>query len=273
MDGAFKAGLAEAGWPGTVLDPPVELKGQYDDGDGGSGKHDELYKEMGKADGDKTVEVIVAVGGLVCAHAAQTIIKQTPFLILIGQFPKFKLDNDKYCGGVNLDMSGQNIARHDFLVGHYGVAPDKVCLIWNSNSKMGKFEKKEWNRRKWRDEEIKTNSDAGIQTAFANAAMNCGGVVISGDPFFTSSMNVVVQEANKAASSASKMKICYPFSVYANATTGPLQKQNSMIYGPDLEAAYRMLGRKAGAILDNKADPPDTGLDPCPTTGPIFVGG
>jgi hypothetical protein len=49
-----------------------------------------------------------------------------------------------------------------------------------------------------------------------------------------------------------------------------------MIFGADLEFAYRQLGRKSGAVLDAVAaglDPPDTGLDIGATTAPIYIGG
>jgi hypothetical protein len=264
MDLAFKAGLSEGGYPGSIVDPAVELDGKYDD----AGTKTDLNKAMTDADG-KT-DLIIAVGGLASAHAANKELKTTPFLIAIGQDPKFDLDNSKFCGGVNLGMVSQNIARHNFLVDHYVVPKDKVCLIWNSNSKMGKYEKKEWSRHtNWPDISVDNNTESDITNAFADAAdpkkKNCQAAVISGDPYFTAHMDAVVK-----AATASKMKICYPFRLYLNAN--PTSKY-SMIYGPDLELAYRLLGSKAALVLDSLKDPLDTGLDPCPSTGPTYIGG
>jgi hypothetical protein len=270
MKEAFKAGLTEAGWPAYAVDFE-EVNGQYDDGDGeGSSKRD-LYDAFDKADRDQggTYEVIVAAGGLVSAHAAQKMIGHKPFLVLVGQLPKFPLDTQsRFFGGVNFDMVGQNIARHDFLVGHYKISPDKVCLIWNKNSKMGKNEQKEWKRRGWPDEPVNVNSEADvIQAIGAAAGKRYQGLVLSGDPYFTAHMNAVVSKVN-----STNMVACYPFSAYAFATPAP-SKPGSMIYGPDLEFAYRLIGRKAGLVLDHASDPPDTGLDLCPATGPIYMGG
>jgi len=263
---AFNNGLADAGRPGYKLEPIVHLDGKYDDGGGKSGYHHELYDAMKTADAG-SVEVIVAAGGLVSAHAANDQIKKTPFLILVGQHPLFDLDTPKYCGGVNLDMVRQNTARHGFLVNHYQVDPTRICLIWNGNSKMGRLEMREWDRHDWPDVQAGgENSDDAITTAFKMAKTMADAVVVSGDPYFTGRMNTVVQAATDQT-----LKVCYPFSGYAYATPAPAPKV-SMLYGPDLEFAYRLLGRKAAILLNNQKNPPQTGLDRCPTAAPIFLG-
>jgi hypothetical protein len=270
MSDAFKAGLADAGRSGDVINT-AEIDGAYDDGDGVTGTHQELYDAMTSADGTANVDLIIAAGGLLAAHAANKKIQNKPFLVLFGESPRFVLDNDLYCGGVNLDMVSQTIARHDFIVSRYSIAADRVCLIWNSNSKIGRFERKAWKRNhNWPAEEVATNSEAAITTAFTNAKAKGDAVVVGGDPYFTAHMNAVVAAANDSATK--QLKVCYPFGMYKNATPSPKPKV-SMIYGSDLEYAYRMVGRKAGAVLDNLSTKPDTGLSLCPPIGPIYIGG
>jgi hypothetical protein len=277
MLNAFNAGLAEVGQGGKALiraNDVREEKGAYDDKENTGGGASALYKEFHSADNDNTVDLIISVGGVVAAHAAQDQIRKTPFLVIIGQLPKtFSLSTDKnpsqdkFCGGMNLDMVGQNILRHDLLVAQYALATDQVCLVWNSNSKTGKYEKKEWVRRGWKEEEVKSNAPSDIQQAFSNAKIRgCSAAVVSGDSYFTSQMDTLVPAAN-----GTTMKICYPFTVYLKASTPPASQQ-SMFFGPDIELAYRLTGRKAGAVLQvGKGDLPDTGLDTCPTIGPVFI--
>ncbi len=280
LQAAFKSGLADAGYTagdgtgGTIIVNFNDAAGQYDDGQGLPGKQQKLYVDIAGADADAQCTMIVAAGGLVSAHAAQTSIKQNhvkPFLVLIGQTPKFQLDNSNYCGGVNLDTPNQNAERHDFLVGHYDpVRKGRVCLIWNKNSHMGKQEKKAWIRNGWPEVSVANNTDGDIIQAFISAKQKAEAVVISADPYFTSRMDTVVAVAN-----AEQLYVCYPSPVYRNAATPP-NAGVSMIYGPDLEFAYRLLGRKSAAILDSVSagiDPPDTGLDHGTTTAPIFLGG
>jgi hypothetical protein len=255
---AFLRGLRASGWegnPGAVPGnhSPVsivvyEADGSYDDGDGGAGKCKELYNAVGAFDADPTINVIVATGGLVSAHAAVKNSQHKPFLVLFGTKPEFDLSsNPNYRGGVNLDMIAKDAERNAKLCSMTGIAdPKKVCLIWSSRSKMGKHEKKAWVRDNgWPlEQEVKKNADDAIATAFAKAkSRGAKGIVVSGDPFFTSHMDALVAAAN-----ASKLKICYPFGVYAKATPAPAA--GSGIYlGPDLEAAYDEIGQKAGTIL------------------------
>jgi hypothetical protein len=125
----------------------------------------------------------------------------------------------------------------------------------------------EWVRRGWKEEEVKNNAPVDIQNAFTNAkTKGFSAVVVSGDPYFTSQMDTLVQAAN-----GTNLIICYPFAVYMKAGTPPAL-QRSMYFGPDVELAYRYTGRKAGAVLQAAAgDLPDTGLDTCPTIGPVFI--
>jgi hypothetical protein len=246
----FEAGLTEAGHPGYPVDYE-EIKGSYDDKENSGGGASDLYDAFHRADNDlesdgatpQIYDLIVSAGGLVSAHAAQDQISNKPFLVIVGQLPRFTLyKNKKFFGGVNLDMSGQNILRHDFICGHYGFAADKVCLIWNDHSKMGKFEQNEWNLRGWPDRKVTKQTDQDIKDIIDKVSNDNQAAVISGDPFFAQHMDTLIKRANLKV-----VVTCYPFNGYAYNPTAPLTKK-SMIYGPDLKFAYRLVGRKAGTF-------------------------
>jgi hypothetical protein len=129
---------------------------------------------------------------------------------------------------------------------------------------MGKLEQKEWHAKGWPDQKVTLQTDQDIINKIDAVATANQVAIISGDPFFADHMNTIITEAN-----AKNVVTCYPFSTYAYNNPASLS-QKSMIYGPDLKLAYRLVGRKAGALLDSTSD---TGLDPCPTVGPIFIEG
>jgi hypothetical protein len=158
------------------------------------------------------------------------------------------------------------------LVGHYGIGKNKVCLIWNKNSRMGQNEQKIWAKSGWPDVVINGNTDKDITSAFTAAKKKADAVVVSSDPYLTGHMDTVVAAANDATTK--QLVVCYPFPVYQNAKPVPKNKY-SMIYGPDLADAYQQVGNKAGIILaavKSNSAAPDTGLDPGTTIGPIYVG-
>jgi hypothetical protein len=272
MRNAFLAGLTDAGYPGFVIAPAdvVEENGSYDDTGGATATA--LYTDMTAADGIAAVQLVIAAGGLVTAHAANARLNNKPFLIIVGQDPKFDMNAATYCGGVSLNMTEQNILRNDFIHSHYGVAKNRICLIWNQNSKMGRFERRQWHRNGWPDAPVANNTAVAITAAFTAAKLLGEAVVVSGDPYFVAQVNTVVTAANDPPTK--QLFVCYPFSIYASATPAPLPG-HSMFYGPDLEVAYRLLGRKAGIVLGSIGAGPtyDTGLELCPPTGPIFIGG
>jgi hypothetical protein len=73
-----------------------EIDGNYDDTENVN-KHD-LYNAFHRSDNDEdangnaqTYDLIVSAGGLVSAHAAQDQISNRPFLVIVGQLPRFSL--------------------------------------------------------------------------------------------------------------------------------------------------------------------------------------
>jgi hypothetical protein len=256
----------EAGVGAGVQFALYEAGGKYDDGGGAGSSHQELYAAVKQFDADVTVDVIVAVGGLVSAHAALEKCITTPFLVLVGQMPPdFDLSsNGNFRGGVNLQMPDQNAARHDFLVGYYKVRPDLISLLWNSNSKMGKREQKSWViDNGWPlDEMVLANDPTTYATHFANiVASGAKALVISADPYFTSTDGPLVQAAN-----TTNLFVCYPFSLYAN--THPAHNR-SMWYGPDLGLAYNTLGKMARNLLTNPKT--SIGISVLTPNGPTYL--
>jgi hypothetical protein len=277
---AFLKGLRANGWEGDPGTDPggksrvslvlYEADGNYDDGDGGAGKRQELYNAVAAFDADADINLIVAAGGLVSTHAAVVKSAHKPFLVIFGTAPSFNLgSNPNYRGGVNLDLIAKDVDRNAELCRLYGISdPKKIALIWNSRSKMGKNEKKAWvNDNGWPlHQEVKKNAENDIGSAFANAKTSgAKGVVVSGDPFFTSRMNALVAAAN-----GSRLKVCYPFAVYKTANPAPAPG-SAVIFGPDLEDAYNVMGQKAGTILTalkSGGSAPSTGLDVARTGKP-----
>ena len=281
---AFLKGLRANGWEGDpgsdagnnsrVFVLSYEAEGGYDDGDGGANRRQELYNAISAFDGDDEVGLIVAVGGLVSAHAAWKKISNTPFLALFGTPPSFNIgSNAQYRGGVNLDLIVKDKDRNAEVCSLYGITdPKKVCLIWNSKSKMGKPERDNWvTTNHWpMAESASRNDDGSIDTAFANAKSGGAlGVVVSGDPFFTSRMDALVRAAN-----SSGLKVCYPFNIYKKATPPPTSG-SAVIVGPDLENAYETVGTMAANILTAASlggAAPSQGLIVAPTGNPQPLG-
>lgn len=272
MRDKFLSGLRTKGWEGDhgadhgsnsrVSILLYEADGKYDDGEGNAGKRKELYNAVKAFDADPHVGLIIATGGLGPAHAAMKMSHHKPFLVLFGTKPDFDIEsNPNYRGGVNLDMIAQDKDRNARLCSTSGVTdPKKICLIWNSSSKMGKQERKAWvSDNGWPlHQEVKKHQEGEIAKAFAKAkSSGAKGVVVSGDPYFTHHMNALVAAAN-----SSKLKVCYPFLTYANADPAPAP--GSGIYlGPDLPGAYHDIGQMAGSILSaiaSGAPAPSLGL-------------
>jgi hypothetical protein len=253
---AFYAGLRAKGFEGDPFAPigslprvtvlTVACNGKYDDGDGAPGKHQELDNTIKNWDADPAIDLIAAVGGLVSAHAAAKFCQHKPFLLLYGTTPNLP-NNPHLRGAVNLDLIAKDVDRHDEVCSLYNITdPKKICLIWNANSKMGKDEKKSWvTDNGWPlNEKVSKNSHNDIAKAFQDAkADGAKGVVVSGDPYFTSQKDALVAAAN-----ASGLKVCYPFGAYKAANPAPTPG-SAVIFGPSLDAAYTMIGEKTGTIL------------------------
>jgi hypothetical protein len=247
--------------PSAATSSPQEANGKYDS----SGKlRKQLYDGVDvMCSGANAANIIVAVGGLVSAHAA-VVRAKVPFVVLIGRIPDasdFTLgDNEHYCGGIDLHTVHNNMDRRDALLTNFNtLAATDIWLLYNPNSRMGESEANEW----------RTQGGHAIAAAVPglNDATEFGpaftrlknhqakGIIISADPFFSSHRTELVTAANNAATAAGgSMKICYPSEIFGNkqnsrptATVVPTTGSGISI-GPNLLDAYVSLGVKAGAI-------------------------
>jgi len=254
--------------PTYASNSPYEAKGKYSS----TGTiYNNLYRGVIQLQrGANSADIIVAVGGLVSAHAA---VKESDswFIVLVGRTPEdgdFALtDNPKYLGGVTLQQS--NIQRRDALINHFStpaapITNNDVWLLYNPNSRMSRAEVREWRENGGRavaaavPVEIDPEGNDPFEFAAAFARLKhkgAKGVVISSDPFFSSRRDNLVTQANAAATTAGGlMKICYPFEIYGtvgNPGTPPNSVPapgSAISIGPNLLAAYQTMGNKAAAI-------------------------
>jgi hypothetical protein len=253
----FLLGLRDNGWEGAGANPTVTIipkpaDGAYDDH---NGKLD-LGRLLGELNGNSNVKLIVTAGGLAAAFVAQNS-STKPFLVIVGQVPDdFDLNSQYFCGGMNLDTPGGNATRNKFLIDTFStlanpIAPNQVCLVYNSNSRMTKSERRAWQAHRWPHTfgGVNSNGDNDVTEfgpAFDRAKrnpINGKAVVISADSFFGQNRNELVSAAN-----TSNLYICYPFKYFKNASTPP-DNTRSRWYGPDLDDAYKRAGAKAGILL------------------------
>jgi hypothetical protein len=249
MERAFRRGLGR--WNGITIAPRSAAAGDYDDNEGGLGAKQRLYQIMRALQVDRNVDLIIAAGGVVTAHAAVKERVTKPFVVLVGHGAQFLDETDRnynYCGGINLNTISQNPARRRFLIDHYTSVPDTpngVCLVWNQKSWMGKRqERPDWHHDGWPEERVQQNDTNEFTRVFDDVQRRgCRGVVISSDAFFSYRRDALVSEANNRPT----LTVCYPSEVFlANSAPG-----RSMWYGPSLDQAYQALGAKTALILDD----------------------
>jgi hypothetical protein len=85
-------------------------------------------------------------------------------------------------------------------------------------------------------------------------------IVVSADPFFTETMNKLVDAANRTGE-----HVCCPLQDYSDAPPAPTAGKTTL-FGPSLKSSYKLLGRLAKVA-------PDTGtkLDPLLVAVPDIV--
>jgi hypothetical protein len=235
-------------------------------------KGDLTKLEMDIEAGDANHDVTVACGGLVAEIANKECTK--PFLVITDQIATENFTSGQFCSGVDLNNRGRAVAGHDFLVSHYGVDSRRVWLIWNQMGHTGTKEKAEWKRRNWPERSVPVNDATKIAAAFQLAREGgATSVVVSADPFFIIDMDAVIKAANDKT--GGQLYVCYPFTDYmASDNTHQPAPDYSMIYGPDLELAYKEIGRSIVGVVDalywGRALPRG-GLMRGINQGPIFI--
>jgi hypothetical protein len=265
---AFETGFSEVSTGGVAptyaTNSPQEANGNYT-ADGNV--HRDLFRGVRQLQrGAQKADIIVAVGGLVAAHAA-VLRSDVPFLVLIGRVPEsddFALtDNENYRGGIDLRAANHNRERRNALVDAFNIPKEDIWLLFNPNSRMGKSEAHDWRQQGGRvmratrpidDDDPNGNDENEFAPAFQrllNRARPAKGVVVSGDPFFALRRNAFVTAANHASTAqGGGMKMCYPFEIFGDATPKPALGSGITI-GPNLIDAYKEIGRKAAWLVRN----------------------
>ena len=217
--------------------------------------------------------VIATVGGAITSDAVSGD-TDTRYVSLVGSTVGIDA-NIK--GGVSLDSYKLNQARKNYLKGLSGGGTiydnTNIFLYTNKNSQMHANEKTAWASDATFIESA-AGGDAGANdpTAFPSDFAARGpldtakAIIISDDPFFRSSRAELIQQVNAWLSRDATRFVVYPSQMYGSpvlaSSTGGLQAPRpgqSILYGPDLIAAYQLLGTLARCCYEN------------PTVSPGFV--
>ena len=266
-DGQMWNGDPAAGANQNVKILPGEARGSYD----AKGEKQHLNRQVVRMSNDPTVNMVVAVGGLVSAFAAAKH-STKPFLVMIGQLPAiddFDLDPDKdfnFCGGINLNTTVTNTIRHQAAVSLASCAPGEVFLLFNKNARMARAEKRAWEAHGWRSIAAGVDDDGENDSDFLpiiRRARRKGAkaLIVSADPFFALKRNELVGAIHDASISPPMFAI-YPSPYFAGATPAPTAGRFRWV-GPDLTQQYHNIGVKTGTLLNKirAAGPEFIGLD------------
>jgi hypothetical protein len=257
LTAAFAAGT---GFPSSNIEFDFGDANNYDKG-----------KIKTKRNGQKTrCAVIATVGGAVTSDAIKGDSDER-YVCLVGSPDKISDANVK--GGVTLQSFKLNKARKNYLKGLSGgpatYNDNNIFLYTNKNSEMHGDETAPAN---WTPNTTIFESSAGITggtndpTKFAmdfvaggTLDTNAKGLIISDDPFFRSNRAELIKQVNSWLSRGTTDRYAiYPSQMYGSpvlAVSGTPQvptSGQSTLYGPDLIAAYQLLGTLARCSFDNE---------------------
>ena len=205
--------------------------------------------------------VIATVGGVVTGSAVGGDTGQRYVSLVGSSGPIISDTNIK--GGVSLESYKLNSSRKDYLksLSGGGVYTDaNIFLYANQNSTMHADETTAWASagtviQSSVAQALGVNSVAGFASDFASGGLvDTAGplaLIISDDPFFRANRGELIQGVNswlgRGAAAANK-RVVYPSQIYGSpvlivsGTAQPPTAQKSILYGPDLIAAYHLLG-------------------------------
>jgi hypothetical protein len=232
----------------------------------GDDKHYDKNKIKGKRDGQKSrCQVIATVGGVVTSDAVKSDTGQR-YVSLVGSADNISDPNIK--GGVTLGSYKLNKARKNYLKslpsGSYN--DTNIFLYTNKNSDMHADEKTAWNSNgtffesaagqgSGTNDASKFANDFALGSALVTTAK---GLIISDDPFFRSNRAELIKQVNSWLSGDASRYVVYPSQMYGSPvlkdSTGASQRPTSdrgTLYGPDLIAAYHLLGTLARCSYDD----------------------
>jgi len=227
-------------------------------------------------------DLLVAAGGLVSAIALakSRAGAAKPFLIIVGDLPNHPgndlSNNNNLIGGINLHTANQNNVRAGCLwdafgpsgtISHRITSLVNICLYYNGNSHSHDKESGEFLFRRGKalkstvDQTTAGSVQAQFAADFAGLPQGTEAIVVAADPFFAA------RAADLAAALTAvipAIPVCYPTERFSMADPAI-----SLIYGPNLGAAYETLGRMASRYLNATVKPPYLGIYTPPPIGPI----
>jgi hypothetical protein len=231
----------------------------------------------------QTCTVIATVGGAITSDAVandpETTLTST-YVSLVGD-PR-GITDPTIKGGVTLDSYKLNNARKEYLKGLVGgmtYTNQNIVLYTNKNSQMHSDEKTTWASDGTFVESAAGQTggindpggfvdDFGPGGVFSTTGAQSGakGLIISDDPFFRASRAELIKQVNVWLGGDQTRKVVYPSQIYGSPvlkdSLGTLRSPTSgqsILYGPDLIAAYHLLGTLARCCRED------------PTASPGFV--
>ena len=189
-------------------------------------------------------QMIATVGGSIVDEALTKYAGE--FVSLLGTFPP---KSPKCVGGIVLESIKSNKDRIEYLVSKLGREPTAIGLYRNPGSAMQATEASDWRTLKagpivsfsgW-DPAGKTNDAATFGADFQNIPKAVSTLIISADPFFQENKQALISAANSWVRQGDRY-VCYPLQDYRNVGGASPEAGKTLLYGPRLRDAYRVLG-------------------------------
>jgi hypothetical protein len=206
-----------------------------------------LKRKIDQFNADKSIGLIVTVGGLIAFQAANALATK-PFISLLGVTPASV--GAKCFGGVTLQSFASNPGRIAHLR-NKGFSESQIGLFQNPNSAMAQAEAAAWTGAKppilGGVDSSRDNDPNAFASDFNSLPAAITALVLSGDPFFQDSKDDLVRAAN-----GSGRYMCYPFQDYGDGSPAPTAGR-ATLFGPELTDPYTLLGERAGKVLHSGA--------------------
>jgi putative ABC transport system substrate-binding protein len=224
---ALHQGLKEGGYADGKN---VKIEFKWADGD---------YTELDKLAVDlvsRHVDLIVATGGTVSAHAAMKATRTIPILFVSGSDPdKAGLLKHNNATGIHV-FTTESVSKRVALLRQLAPKAGKVAVLLRPGTHVFDREKEE--AKKEGLIVVLAHDEGEIDKAFAEAVdKGSDALLVCANPYFTSRHKKIVAAANRY-----KIPTAYPLREYA-------EDGGLMSFGPSLSDAYRQIGAYAGMIL------------------------
>jgi hypothetical protein len=206
---------------------------------------------------NNSADLIVTAGGLAPYQAASSD-ATISFVCVTGAVPSNPTGNYKGC--TSLESANSNGGRINILLGK-NFALSEIGLFYNPNSYMTS-EVGDWNNLVGTNTQVFVggndsngdNNSAAYATDFTAAKIptTIKALVVSGDPFFQDTKELLIGAANAwiaAAPGGVNRYVCYPTQDYSNTSGTRPTANHATLYGPDLATAYNLLGQVAAVAL------------------------